>query len=343
MVVLAFDDYSLVPKAKAITQAARRARLVPLEFDEGDPLPEFPPDPWTAAMINRTFKARVIQLVVEALPTILRAPGAGSALIVDWKGGTCSKWEWMEDGTIQCSEMPREPAGEADIKFSRWATRLGVSMGAEATDGDFVPIALMSSVGHLFVLRNEVNGEKPQDNCGGGSIGGRQHEWVDIDLLRKGLIDCMAIKSQSIEPLIVLIAMTGTDFSRGLPWVGPKRLIKVLGIFSIARRSLTEDHQIDPLTCLDQLVSPVYHSLYRNHVSKGSFADVMGALTTTPSLSKRVKDKFPLQSQVLTTLRNANFILQYWAANDPMAPDSLAPGLYGFRMGADSNRVEWDD
>jgi hypothetical protein len=153
----------------------------------------------------------------------------------------------------------------------------------------------------------------------------------------------MAIKSQSIAPLIVLIAMTGTDFSRGLPWVGPKRLIKILGIFSMSRRAIIADEdQIDPRATLDHLVSHVYFSLYRTHTVKGTFADVMGSLTTTSSLSKRVKDRFPSESQVLTTLRNANFLLRYWAAKDAAAPDSMAAGLYGFRVGADS-RVEWDD
>lgn len=332
-VILAFDDYSLVPKAKSITQAARRARLTPIEFEETDSLPDFPPDPWAPAMVNRIFKAKVQQLVIEALPRLLEAK-EGSVLIVDWKGPVVSKIEWMPCGTIKVSEMPREPVGEADIKFARWAKQLNVPMGAEATDGDFVPIALMSTARNLWVLRNEANPTKTDPL--------KHHEWVNVDLLRKGLIDCMGYKQQTILPMIALIAITGTDFSRGLPYVGPRRLVKILGIFSTTRRALGEGGCIDPEPTLDSLVSLIYASLYRAHVDEGPFKDVICRLTTTPSLSKRLREKLPSESQALTTLRNANFLFKYWAADEPEAPDSMIKGLYGFRMG-ERGKVEWDD
>ncbi len=79
VVVLAFDDYANVPKAKAITQASRRRNTPVMPFSEGDALPNEPPEPWEYAMANRAFKAKVQQLICESLPRLLRAPGSSIA------------------------------------------------------------------------------------------------------------------------------------------------------------------------------------------------------------------------------------------------------------------------
>ena len=64
-VILAFDDYANVPQAKQITQASRRSRTVPIQFNPEDPIPETPPEPWDGAMANRAFKAKVQHNFVE--------------------------------------------------------------------------------------------------------------------------------------------------------------------------------------------------------------------------------------------------------------------------------------
>lgn len=64
-VILAFDDYAHVPRAKSITQAKRAARFTPLAFGEHEQLPPFPPVPWAAAMGNRAFK--VCNFAAQAL------------------------------------------------------------------------------------------------------------------------------------------------------------------------------------------------------------------------------------------------------------------------------------
>jgi hypothetical protein len=97
-VVLAFDDYAFVPRAKAITQAKRRLRLTPIEFTETQQLPATPPVPWDAAMANRAFKARVVELVVRSLPDMINPP-PGSKLVVDWRGTVDEHFQWAADGT----------------------------------------------------------------------------------------------------------------------------------------------------------------------------------------------------------------------------------------------------
>ena len=105
--VLAFYDYANVPTAKGITQALRRARVVPITYQPGDPMYLAPPEPWDAAMANRTFKAEVQRLVVEALPRLLE-PDTPATLVLDWTGPDCVAWTWRADGSIERSIWARE-------------------------------------------------------------------------------------------------------------------------------------------------------------------------------------------------------------------------------------------
>lgn len=146
-VVLAFDDYEYVPRAKAITQAKRRAKLVPIEYGACDPLPPSPPQPWNAAMANRAFKASVISFVIESVPALFSDLPEGLTIVVDWRGPSLLRFRSGE-----FNEEPRQPLGEADLKFLHWAKQCGAPMAAEAIDGDFVPIALASG----WVLRSPM-------------------------------------------------------------------------------------------------------------------------------------------------------------------------------------------
>jgi hypothetical protein len=138
-VVLAFDDYENVPRAKAITQAKRRRDLAPYEFSAGDAMPERPPNPWNAAMANRAFKADVVAWVVDQLALSFRDLPSGLEVVVDWRGPTQTR---LRGGEAHAE--PRQQIGEADLKFLHWAKTCGAPLAAEAIDGDFVPIALAS-------------------------------------------------------------------------------------------------------------------------------------------------------------------------------------------------------
>jgi len=110
-VVLAFDDYANVPRAKAITQAKRRARIVPIEFTGEQELPESPPMPWDAAMANREFKAKVVAWVTQELPPLVPLhQWPGSALVVDWRGESVDYWTAESDGVVK-EERPRCQVG----------------------------------------------------------------------------------------------------------------------------------------------------------------------------------------------------------------------------------------
>jgi len=103
VVVLAFDDYANVPRAKAITQAKRREKITPIEFNAEQELPECPPRPWDAAMANRAFKAKVVEWIANEIPRAIELP-LGAELYIDWKGGTLDRWAAGEEGAIKSEE-----------------------------------------------------------------------------------------------------------------------------------------------------------------------------------------------------------------------------------------------
>ena len=149
--------------------------------------------------------------------------------------------------------------GEADLKFARWATRLGVDMAIEATDGDFIPIALLQPHDdqQIAIQRFEL----------GSSA--RAYEWVHIPTLREALCATMRRHKRAPTPswprwemdcLVMMIALTGTDYSRGMPWIGPKKVWKLLP--TVLPRVLTcfdgPEPSINPELSIDWCVADVY-------------------------------------------------------------------------------------
>ena len=123
-VILAFDDYEFVPRAKAITQAKRRARVTPIDFTEGQQLPPTPPVPWDGAMANRAFKAKVVELVVTSLPSLLHRVRAENKLIIDWNGEVDNHWTWADNGALARTTWPRIKVRALTARFPRWSSEI---------------------------------------------------------------------------------------------------------------------------------------------------------------------------------------------------------------------------
>lgn len=144
VVILAFDNYVHVPKAKCMTQMKRRKNIPTIPFGEHSELPCMVPDHthWMQCIVNRMFKTRVIDLVLLRLPSLLlNGKSKEKRLIVDYQKPVEF---WMDsDGRIMRETIAElEVMGEADVKFTRYADRYG-SLLVDSIDGDSVPIALM--------------------------------------------------------------------------------------------------------------------------------------------------------------------------------------------------------
>lgn len=141
VVVLAFDNYAEVPRAKAMTQAKRQRTIPPVPFSEEMELPMVVPSGshWQGCMANRTFKTRVIELLTLRLPAFALVQ-PGKRLIIDFQTPVEHSFQ---DGRIVSTPMTDLPAmGEADVKFTRYAD-LFDDLLVESIDGDTIPIALV--------------------------------------------------------------------------------------------------------------------------------------------------------------------------------------------------------
>jgi hypothetical protein len=261
--------------------------------------------------------------------------------------------------TLTCAS-PQE--GEADIKYAGWVQRLGVPIAADAIDGnvsaatwpasllialspgDFVPLGLLNAGRRSAVMRLMV----------GGEVGVRANEWVDIDLLREGI--SIAIFQMSMPPLVpwrdwqlhclvVLIALTGTDFSRNLPLIKPKKLWAIVpGIMPTLLRCFkaqqeTGRPQVDVQKTIDTLVPAIYRGIFPTHVGEAAMHsfDATIAKMRSSRLADRTKQLLPSEGRAACTVQNANFLLQYWTLANP---DSMKQG-FGFRL--EGNNVAWDE
>jgi hypothetical protein len=161
-VILAFDNYAHVPRAKCMTQAKRRKHVPQISFSEHAELPCMVPEGehWTQCIANRTFKARVIDLVLLRLPPLLLPPGEAHAkkrLIVDYGEPLEYRYDTHER-RVRCApfEAGLAALGEADIKFARYADRFRKLM-VDSIDGDSIPIALLH-----FERRLRTQSDPPQ-------------------------------------------------------------------------------------------------------------------------------------------------------------------------------------
>lgn len=360
VVILAFDNYEHVPRAKCMTQAKRRRNIPILPFSAHAELPCMVPEGerWGQCIANRAFKTRVIDLVLLRLPALLLQGKPGRRLIVDYQQPVEYRF-CPSASAIQQEPLPDlPPMGEADLKFTRHASRHGKLL-VDSIDGDSIPIALMHYEQELrratpppliSVLRLELRlpGEPSKRKSDGGRAP-RTYEYVNIHALYTGLKDTIAQSTGRIRVpthaghemamLIALIALTGTDFSRNLPQMSGRTVYGWLpdiwpalavaynpGASSLAGPAATD------------LVALLYRSKFPKHARACALEAVLAELQAS-SISARVKESLPTYERVACTIRNANWVLAYWTCEP--APDPIQPA-YGFRL-LPSGCPEYDD
>lgn len=104
---------------------------------------------WSQCIANRTFKTRVIDLVLLRLPTLLLHNKPNRRLIVDYHQPVEYRFN-TEGNQVMRDCLDDLPAmGEADLKFTRFADRFDKLL-VDSIDGDSIPIALMH---HEMCLR----------------------------------------------------------------------------------------------------------------------------------------------------------------------------------------------
>ena len=350
VVVLAFDDYAHVPEAKCMTQTKRRRHLPKLDILEREPLPSTVPsgERWEQCIANRTFKAKIIQLVVQTLPRLLDL-SRGRALVIDY-AGVPSEYT-KADGQLHTRTLDTLlPLGEADVKFTRYAD-LYQDLWVDSVDGDSIPIALLHSEACLRDLTSGTMREgdltappprvaiyrmttrvEPKEE---GEVSRRTFEYVSVPALYQGLRDVLAqcigrIASPSHEAhymsmLLALIGLTGTDYTRGMPQLSGKSVFHLMpDVWMALMRSYDPfSGQLDVHGATDTLVAALYAAKYATHVRSvpPTLHHVLETLHGA-KLSQRTRDSLPSAERMVCTVRNVNWLLLYW--REPLlVPDPL--------------------
>lgn len=354
-------------------QVQRRRHVPPVPFGEHSELPCMVPEGehWAQCIANRTFKARVIDLVLLRLPHLLLAGLPSKRLVVDYTRPV--EYRFVPAAGVQREELPDlEPLGEADVKFPRHAERYG-ALVVDSIDGDSVPIALRhhelclrrgACPPRVCVYRMELKPPAPRPAAAGKAQDGKPpaetgkrkraphtYEYVNVHALYEGLLQAIGQclgrvalpthRRHEMAMLTALIGLTGTDFSRHLPQLSGRALFEYLpdlwgtlaAVFDPASDALHVP------AAADRLVALIYRTKFPKHArSREGLAAVLAELLASP-ISQRTKAALPSPERVLCTLRNTNWLLAYWTCERP--PDALQP-CYGFRLDA-SGRPEYDD
>lgn len=150
------------------------------------------------------------------------------------------------------------------------------------------------------------------------------------------LHDCQHVKS-----LIFLILSAGTDFSRQLPLLGPRRLWENLP--HIAQYLLYALKNDQDQLILDVVWGKVYKIIFSKHISPHSNAyQYMYSDLLHSTLSKSTKDKIPSKEQLLVTSKNIKWVMHYWQTYNGKIETPLN-GENGYSKHESTGKIVFDD
>lgn len=339
-VVLGFDDYSAVPEAKNMTQLKRSRHVPAMNFAQDDDLPPIMPENWAAAMRNRTFKVKVIQMIISNIrlhynQSVNDLHSKHRTVVVDFVG--------QPDVIGLPIVLPdlSGKRGECDIKAFAWSCYGPLLI--VSTDGDFVAISLLQlermlletqQRHQIYLLRMKTNveptGKHPREKSTK-----REYEYVDM----LGVLSWVNKQMQSVgvvgspaQNFAAMIASTGCDFAMNLPNIGPTKLWQARSHFRNLNMATPEGLMI--------ALTRVYHSIYqRKIVTVAGLANNHHDFDSSTHLYQQVATLIKGSTNISTTLqartwdlprmqahvKNAFWTLLYWSLlqnyPDPMSAE----------------------
>jgi hypothetical protein len=276
------------------------------------------------------------------------------------------------------------PLGESDVKFIRY-TSWG-DMVLDAVDSDYVAISLTTierlghAAPHIFVRRlvltcsnasivaaggqsvKKTSKKRPLDVQGGSAPvkrTARVYEYVDCNLVLEGIRSTLGVltpdvlKPYTARILSLLIALVGSDFTSGIPYLSGSTAFKnikllwpglcgavtvdaVNGVLTLNARKVAEN-------VVGTLWKTVQFKKLCNtpQMKNASFEKLHEELSTNTTISAFRRDRLISPGQLYCLVRGCNWTGRYW--NDAEScPCAVTGGDFGFVMGK-NNRVEFDD
>jgi hypothetical protein len=196
----------------------------------------------------------------------------------------------------------------------------------------------------------------------------REFEYVNIPKLYQGMRDVFARICPScprnplhayhyMRMMAVLIGLGGTDFSRGLPYIGPGTLWGMVCAERSVFKSLLGSYDlrkglVNVGAARDSLACAIYTKKFATHFKKATGSAVVGGsrgnkmcvdsdnedgsasgiqsvldLLQASSLSVKTRTDLPSSARVDVTFRNINWLLQYWGCVSPVRKVEAGGGI----------------
>lgn len=366
-VVLMFDNRFAVPGYKGMTQNKRQSKYEEVAFGPHDQLPSEIPANLMPYLLNRHFKDKLISFVCERIQSLVK-PDKDHYLIVDFKGPPklyVSEHECPQD----IHGLPE--LGESDVKFTRWVHCLGNAI-IHATDGDYVMIALLYYASHgmrpdnnILMYRQLSNTATPAQQAAARKQAvaagekaqrqKRQMEYLNIQPFLYNMLECMGLppdpNPKHIMAVVTTFLLAGTDYSRGIPLVGPRKIVdmgpELIDDMLDAIDVIDESHSLcapKPTKMLDGLVRKIYSIAFAKNIhSRPPTAAALLEALHASTMAERNKSLLPTINQLDVTCRNVAWVVHYWSSCINCKPDETQSVMYGFVYDDSIKQYTWCD
>ena len=175
--------------------------------------------------------------------------------------------------------------------------------------------------------------------------------WVDMQLLYVVIGQAMkqsgyasVISAKTLEPFsdmeavftaTFLMLCAGTDFSRNIPLIGPKKIWDYLPEIAIpAIQALRGGEAMNEKMFLNMVVGKMYTLTYGKHcICVPNYERVVSSLKSS-GLSQVTKDRFASVEKMKNTLKNISWVTKYWMMDNGNV-DTPLDGEYGYAQGED--------
>tara|TARA_B100002051_G_scaffold91522_1_gene87458 strand:+ start:193 stop:726 length:534 start_codon:yes stop_codon:yes gene_type:complete len=159
------------------------------------------------------------------------------------------------------------------------------------------------------------------------------------DAVRQSLGPGIRVADEHLTCLVVvLMLLTGSDYSRGLPRIGPRKLwdalhVAVPALLTVSSRDPDTGHfALDVQRTVDVFFVEIYRAEFAKHVggvaSDDGYDRLLEALMGS-GLSERVRESLPSRARLETTVRNINWVVGYWLCRNK-CPEAPLDGSCGF-------------
>ena len=131
-----------------------------------------------------------------------------------------------------------------------------------------------------------------------------------------------------------MIMVAGSDYSRKIPTIGPKFVWENMHVTVPLLLMYSEDSEsgffLDASKCADRVLCELYKLKFSNHVDSecSTFDEVYNEIQRS-RLAQKTKNMFPCTEDLISTIKNINWIIEYWSLTNASPPTST-DGVHGF-------------